>query len=144
MAIVKATEHWRAYLHGSPVLLKSDHKPLVYLNGKAELGMRLSRWMEALCDLTFEIGYVKGKDNAAADALSRRSDHEAVQEWPSRQLSRSVCWRRPVRAQPMACPWTVDDRAERSAGAVPAAGQPTETQLRREPAGRCASCGCTG
>ena len=80
MAIVKATEHWRVYLHGSPhpVLLRSDHKPLVYLNGKAELGMRLSRWMEALCDLTFEIGYVKGKDNAAADALSRRSDHEST------------------------------------------------------------------
>ena len=77
MAIVKATEQWRVYLHGSPhpVLLKSDHKPLIYLNGKAELGMRLSRWMEELCDLTFEIGYVKGKDNAAADALSRRSDH---------------------------------------------------------------------
>ena len=78
MAIVLATKHWRAYLHGSPhpVLLKSDHKPLIYLNGKAELGMRLSRWMEELCDLTFEIGYVKGKDNAVADALSRRSDHE--------------------------------------------------------------------
>ena len=77
MAIVEAAKHWRAYLHGSPhpVLLKSDHKPLVYLNGKAELGMRLTRWMEELCDLTFEIGYVKGKDNAAADALSRRSDH---------------------------------------------------------------------
>jgi len=79
MAIVSATKEWRVYLHGSPhpVLLRSDHKPLVYLNGKAELGMRLSRWMEELCDLTFEIGYVRGKDNAAADALSRRSDYES-------------------------------------------------------------------
>jgi hypothetical protein len=78
MAIVKAVKHWRVYLHGSPhpVLLRSDHKPLVYLNGKSELGMRLSRWMEELSDMTFEIGYVKGKDNAAADALSRRSDYE--------------------------------------------------------------------
>jgi transposase InsO family protein len=78
MAIVKAVQHWRVYLHGSPhpVLLKSDHKPLVYLNGKPELGMRLSRWMEGLSELSFEIGYVKGKDNAAADALSRRSDYE--------------------------------------------------------------------
>jgi predicted aspartyl protease/transposase InsO family protein len=78
MAIVLATEEWRVYLHGSPhpVLLRSDHKPLIYLNGKAELGQRLTKWMEALCDLTFEIGYVRGKDNAAADALSRRSDYE--------------------------------------------------------------------
>ena len=81
MAIVRAAQHWRVYLHGSPhpVLLRSDHKPLIYLNGKAELGMRLTRWMEELCDLTFEIGYVKGKDNAVADALSRRSDHESKQ-----------------------------------------------------------------
>jgi hypothetical protein len=78
MALVKAVRHWRVYLHGSPhpVLLKSDHKPLIYLNNKPELGMRLSRWMEGLSELDFEIGYVKGKDNAAADALSRRSDYE--------------------------------------------------------------------
>ena len=78
MAIVEAVRHWRSYLHGSPfpVQLRSDHKPLVYLNSKAELGQRLGRWMEELCDLTFEITYVRGKDNAAADALSRRSDHE--------------------------------------------------------------------
>jgi hypothetical protein len=77
MAIVEATKHWRSYLHGSPypIQLLSDHKPLVYLNNKAELGQRLSTWMQQLCDLEFEIKYVKGKDNAAADALSRRSDH---------------------------------------------------------------------
>ena len=40
------------------------------------LGQRLTGWMELLSDYTFEIGYVKGKDNGAADALSRRSDHE--------------------------------------------------------------------
>ena len=82
MAIVEAAKHWRQYLHGSPhpILLKSDHKPLVYLNTKEVLGRRLNRWMEELCDLTFEIGYVKGKDNAAADALSRRYDHEMKSE----------------------------------------------------------------
>jgi predicted aspartyl protease len=78
MAIVRAVEHWREYLFGSPhpVLLRSDHKPLVYLSRKTVLGQRLTGWMELLSDYTFEIGYVKGKDNGAADALSRRSDHE--------------------------------------------------------------------
>ena len=78
MAIVEATKHWRQYLHGSPhpILLKSDHQPLVHLNTKEQLGRRLNRWMEELCDLTFQIGYVPGKDNAAADAMSRRSDLE--------------------------------------------------------------------
>ena len=64
MAIVKAVEHWREYLFGSPhpVLLRSDHKPLVYLSRKAVLGQRLTGWMELLSDYTFEIGYVHGKD----------------------------------------------------------------------------------
>ena len=40
MAIVEAAKHWRQYLHGSPhpILLKSDHQPLVYLNRKEVLG----------------------------------------------------------------------------------------------------------
>jgi predicted aspartyl protease/transposase InsO family protein len=140
MAIVKATEHWRAYLHGSshPILLKSDHKPLIYLNGKAELGMRLSRWMEALCDLTFEIGYVKGKDNAAADALSRRSDHE-----PNQVAAEPSMWKVKLtsitRGQPVAHPWRAHGswmEAPRVglAPIQPVAQQPqvTETQLQVE------------
>ena len=157
MAIVKATEHWRAYLHGSPhpVLLKSDHKPLVYLNGKAELGMRLSRWMEALCDLTFEIGYVRGKDNAAADALSRRSDYEPAQGAaavePSSMkvklmgaedgstrghtvgLLRSHAWR--VHGRWMAEPSAVLAAGRTAASRpqpTPAVTPPTETQLQVE------------
>ena len=78
LAIVRAVQEWRVYLFGSPhpVLLRSDHQPLIWLNKKPELLPRLGRWMEQLCDLTFEIGYVKGKDNAAADALSRRADYD--------------------------------------------------------------------
>ena len=142
MALVEATKHWRAYLHGSPhpILLKSDHKPLVYLNGKAELGMRLSRWMEELCDLTFEIGYVKGKDNAAADALSRRVDHEASVAEPqpstmkvrlmsatdSRSLAKSLVSRWRVTGE-----WMEAPREVLAAGQTRPA-QPTETQLQVE------------
>ena len=108
MALVKACEHWRAYLHGSPhpILLRSDHKPLVYLNGKAELGLRLSRWMEELCDLTFQIGYVKGKDNAAADALSRRADYEASAAAPAAAVRKVKLLAASVR-QPVASRWRV-------------------------------------
>ena len=147
MAVVKATIEWRAYLHGSPhpVLLRSDHKPLVYLNGKAELGMRLSRWMEDLCDLTFEIGYVRGKDNAAADALSRRSDHDAGEAAvePSRLKVRLMSmsagetlassWR--VAGDWMDEPTAVLAVAKKKAQQsqpTPVFGPPTETQLQVE------------
>ena len=158
MAIVEAVKHWRAYLHGSPhpVLLRSDHKPLVYLNGKAELGMRLSRWMEELCDLTFEIGYVKGKDNAAADALSRRSDYESSEEAVEPSLVK-VRLMSMTSSKSMRSPWRIHSRwmdepavvlaaakkaVKRSKRTVdapvdppvdtPVAGPPTETQLQVE------------
>ena len=77
MALVLSTKEWRAYLHGSPhhIQLLSDHKPLMYLNGKEQLGQRLTNWNEKLSDYSFQIAYVPGKDNAVADALSRRADH---------------------------------------------------------------------
>ena len=148
MAIVEAVKHWRVYLHGSPhpVLLRSDHKPLVYLNGKAELGMRLSRWMEQLCDLTFEIGYVKGKDNAAADALSRRSDYETDEKAAEPSLMK-VRLMSVTSSRSMRSPWRVHGgwmdesivvlaaakkATKQSQPATPAAGPPTETQLQVE------------
>ena len=112
MAIVEATQHWRSYLHGSPypIQLLSDHKPLIYLNHKAELGQRLTKWMEQLCDFTFEIRYVKGKDNVVADALSRRSDYEpngsavpAPAGWKVKLLERSAA----SASQSLASMWVV-------------------------------------
>ena len=138
MAIVKAAEHWRVYLHGSPhaVLLRSDHKPLVYLNGKAELGMRMSRWMEQLCDLTFEIGYVKGKDNAVADALSRRSDYGVAGGVPAEPSMWKVKLLSVTGGKPATSSWRVQgqwmDAPRTVLAAVPSAAQPVETQLHVE------------
>ena len=39
---------------------------------------RLARWVARLTGYDFKISYVKGKENIAADALSRRSDMEAI------------------------------------------------------------------
>ena len=136
MAIVRAVQHWRAYLHGSPhpILLQSDHRPLVYLNGKAELGMRLSRWMEELCDLTFEIGYVKGKDNAAADALSRRADHESK---AAAEAAKPSMWKVKLVAKSKGSPMASSWRARGSWMEMPrqaslSAVQPIESQLHVE------------
>ena len=138
MAIVEATKHWRQYLHGSPhpVLLKSDHQPLVYLNTKEQLGRRLNRWMEELCDLTFEIGYVKGKDNAAADALSRRSDleekGEAEAKPPVLQV-KLMALPQVTAGTPPVCSWRVDGSwmsppSQSLAAAKRAAVKPSETK----------------
>lgn len=79
LAVVMAVDHWRCYLHGSPfpVTIRTDHKGLQWLNSKAELTGREARWVERLSDIEYELKYIPGPQNAAADALSRRADLES-------------------------------------------------------------------
>ena len=71
---MEAVRHWRCYLEGSPHPTKvlSDHQGLKWLNSKAELSGRQARWVESLSDIEYEVSYIPGPQNAAADALSRR------------------------------------------------------------------------
>lgn len=80
LAIVLACEHWAGYLEGSqfPILVRTDHQPLTWLNSRPVVTARLARWVARLTGYDFTIDYVKGKENGAADALSRRSDLEAI------------------------------------------------------------------
>ena len=80
LAIVLACEHWAGYLEGSqfPILVRTDHQPLTWLNSRPVVTARLARWVVRLTGYDFRVEYVKGKENGAADALSRRSDLEAV------------------------------------------------------------------
>jgi hypothetical protein len=82
LAIVKAVQHWRCYLEGSPhpVKIYTDHQGLQWLNTKAELNGRQARWVEDLSDVDFQVMYLPGPQNAAADALSRRADLQPSEE----------------------------------------------------------------
>lgn len=70
-AIHWAIIHFRPYLYGRKFLVKSDHKPLVYLFSMTNPSSKLTRMRLDLEEYDFEIEYIKGKDNVAADALSR-------------------------------------------------------------------------
>ena len=85
LALVEAVDEWRVYVEGSPhpVLLRSDHRPLVWLNNKPELSSRLFRWIERLDGHSFRIEHVAGKGNSVADALSRRADMNTSVDEPS-------------------------------------------------------------
>jgi hypothetical protein len=78
LAIVEAVRHWRCYLEGNPYPTKvhTDHQGLQWLNSKADLTGRQARWVEVLSDLEYQLSYIPGPQNAAADALSRRVDLE--------------------------------------------------------------------
>ena len=81
LAIVLACEHWAGYLEGSqyPILVRTDHQPLTWLNTRPVVTARLARWVVRLTGYDFKIDYVKGKENVVAmytssSKLSRCTD----------------------------------------------------------------------
>ena len=62
---------FRSFLFGVPFVVKTDHQPLVYLHQMRLVDSRLARTLEDMSDFNFSIEYVPGKENGAADALSR-------------------------------------------------------------------------
>lgn len=76
MAIAKATSKRRGWLHGSPHQLQfySDHAALKTLETN-ELSERNARWVAKLQEFNFIIRHIPGRENRAADALSRVGSH---------------------------------------------------------------------
>lgn len=71
LAIVWATKHFRPYLYGRHFKVKTDHKPLIYLFNMKDPSSRLLKFRLALEEYDFTVEYIKGKENTAADVLSR-------------------------------------------------------------------------
>ena len=70
LAVVHALREWRCYLEGRSFVVKTDHKPLTYLQGVPTLNRRQARWMEFMARFNFTWEYLAGTLNIA-DALSR-------------------------------------------------------------------------
>ncbi|MEO6104059.1 MAG: reverse transcriptase domain-containing protein, partial [Pseudoxanthomonas sp.] len=77
LAIISALATWRHYLEGAthPVRVRTDHKSLTHFQTQPMLSGRQRRWVETLSQFDYTVEYVKGQENLAADALSRRGDH---------------------------------------------------------------------
>ena len=72
LSIILALQHFEVYLSSwySPILVYSDHNPLVFLHKLKTKNQRLLRWSLMLQRYDL-ITHVKGKDNLVADCLSR-------------------------------------------------------------------------
>jgi transposase InsO family protein len=71
LALVFATQQFRHYIYGSPIVMLSDHKPLLGLRTSTKLNARLQRWVLWLEQFNFDIEYIPGPKQIVADALSR-------------------------------------------------------------------------
>ncbi|KAJ7961759.1 Ty3/gypsy retrotransposon protein [Quillaja saponaria] len=74
IAIVYAVNKWKQYLLGKHFTIKTDHQSLKYALEQKECNPVLQKWLSKLMGLDYEIVYRKGKENVAADALSRRKE----------------------------------------------------------------------
>lgn len=73
LSLLLALQHFEVYLGSSslPVLVFTDHNPIVFLSRMYNHNNRLMRWALMVQDFNLQIRHKKGSDNVMADALSR-------------------------------------------------------------------------
>lgn len=73
LALLLALQYFEVYLGSSsfPIMVYTDHNPLVFLSRMYNQNQRLMRWALIVQNYNLEIRHKKGTDNIVADALSR-------------------------------------------------------------------------
>lgn len=71
VAIHWAVNIFKPYVYGTKFLIKTDHRPLVFLFNLKNPTSRLARIRLDLQEYDFDVEFVKGTSNVCADALSR-------------------------------------------------------------------------
>ena len=71
LACVWAIQKFQRYLYGREFTLETDHQPLVFLSKSKLTNSRLMRWALLLQPYKFHVVSIPGKQNVAADYLSR-------------------------------------------------------------------------
>ncbi|KAH9523000.1 hypothetical protein DERF_006553 [Dermatophagoides farinae] len=71
LAIIEALQFWHHYLYGNSFIIRTDHKPLKFINSTKTPNTRIMNWALKLSQYNYKIEYIPGKDNIEADCLSR-------------------------------------------------------------------------
>jgi len=71
--VVMALQHFRHYVLGQKVVLRTDHHSLKWLKIFKQPEGILARWIETLSEYDYEIEHRPGRMHSNADALSRQT-----------------------------------------------------------------------
>lgn len=74
LALVTAVQKWRPYLLGQAFKIKTDQQSLKYLLEQRVGTPTQQKWLSKLIGYDFRVEFRAGKENLAADALSRQED----------------------------------------------------------------------
>ena len=71
LAVVAALQHFRHYLLGSHIILRTDHHSLKWLKTFKRPEGILARWIETLAEFSYVIEHRPGRVHCNADGVSR-------------------------------------------------------------------------
>jgi len=103
LALIMVVGKWRHYLERQEFDIQTDHKSLAYLNEQNLHSDMQRKAMTRLMGLQFKIVYRKGKENLAADALSRVGHLMALQ---------AISYVQPAWIQEVLNSYTTDSQAQ--------------------------------
>ena len=80
LAIVRFLQHFRHYLYGRKVIVRTDHGSLRWLMNFKQPTGQLARWLERITEYDIEIVYRPGRRHNNADTMSRMPCKQCGQE----------------------------------------------------------------
>ncbi|TFY76683.1 hypothetical protein EWM64_g7327, partial [Hericium alpestre] len=86
LAIDYLLQKFRQFIEGSPILVRTDHESLKHFLTQKHLGRRLARFADNIAHFDVKIIYRPGKNQLAADALSRRTNENVPESSATGQL----------------------------------------------------------
>lgn len=80
-SVISCLEKFETYLRGAQVVIRTDHKALIFVKTWKLYNARVTRWINYLENFQYKIEHIKGRENIVADILSRYPpESEIIQE----------------------------------------------------------------
>ena len=71
LAVILALQHFRHYLLGTPILLRTDHQSLKWLHSFRNPEGMMARWLETLQEFDITVQHRPGRQHSNVDGMSR-------------------------------------------------------------------------